>query len=365
MKHNNFIKIGKGKYKILFCLHQNYVTPELDGALKKVDVELSCLKKDYLVSIMSRIPIRFTINGPRIFPKNLNELREKWYKDFFDDILRFIIKNKIKYLITIYNIFCDEHLEKFRKLGIKTAAIFTDDPEDTYIITKLYAPKYDKVICSGVQFNESITIEQVIRSFGVKHVKFLPLPPFPSHYDSKKIDYEKKDIDIVYIGAIQWRKWHRLYLLHKNFPHQFVLYSGYDPRAKKDIYGLVYKLINLVWPLPKATKISDLELKQIYKRTKIGFNCHQKWGPANTRSYELCLNGVLQVTDNPKGYSRLFRVGKEILCYNDMDEAIKIIKYYLENDSKRITIAKAGYARAFKDYTCEKNVTNYMKFLIS
>ena len=71
MKHNNFIKIGKGKYKILFCLHQNYVTPELDGALKKVDVELSCLKKDYLVSIMSRIPIRFTINGPRIFPKNL------------------------------------------------------------------------------------------------------------------------------------------------------------------------------------------------------------------------------------------------------------------------------------------------------
>ena len=364
MKTNNFTTIGKGKYRILFCLHQQYITPELDTELKKMNIELSCLDKNYIVSIQSKIPTGMTINGARIFPKNLNSIKDKWYKDFFDNILNFVIKNKIKYIITTYNIFCDAHLKKFRELGIRTATIFTDDPEDTYTISKVYAPKYDKIICSGVQFNEHKTIEEVIRSFGIKDVKFLPLPPFPSHYDKEKIDYNKKDIDIVYIGAIQWRKWHRLYLLHKNFPNKFVLYSAYDPRNKKDVYGLMYRLLNRVWPLPKVTNLPDSEVKQIYKRAKIGFNCHQKWGPANTRTYELCLNGVLQITDNPKGNSRLFNVGKEILCYNNMDEAIQFIRYYLKNDSKRIQISKAGYVKAWKEYTSEKNVTNYMRYVL-
>ena len=67
--------------------------------------------------------------------------------------------------------------------------------------------------------------------------------------------------------------------------------------------------------------------------------------------YELASNGVMQVCDNKLWMSRVFEDGKEIVCYETIDEAIEKIEYYLKNEKERIEIAKAAYLRAKNEYS--------------
>ena len=66
--------------------------------------------------------------------------------------------------------------------------------------------------------------------------------------------------------------------------------------------------------------------------------------------YELASNGVMQVCDNKLWMSRVFEDGKEIVCYETIDEAIEKIEYYLKNEKERIEIAKAAYLRSQNEY---------------
>ena len=49
--------------------------------------------------------------------------------------------------------------------------------------------------------------------------------------------------------------------------------------------------------------------------------------------------------------SRVFEDGKEIVCYETIDEVIEKIEYYLENEKGRIEIAKAAYLRSKNEYS--------------
>jgi hypothetical protein len=101
------------------------------------------------------------------------------------------------------------------------------------------------------------------------------------------------------------------------------------------------------WPkgfLPEAEKI------KLYNHTKIGINFHNSTGPINFRTYVLPANGVLQICDNRANLDKIFRLGKEVIGFDTVEEAIELCRYYLENDEERRKIAAAGWERAIKDY---------------
>ena len=359
-----FGRIGYGKKKIFYSWPIED-TEKLKKTLEKRDISIIYITKEYFYNIVEKIPKIWTINGDKT-PPNILKKAEKfeWYKTFAKTIIEVISKEKIKYAVLQYYLLTDRYLQVLKKMNVILIAPFADDPEDSYVITKKYALKYDKIICSGVQFNEKITIKDKIKSFGAKKVEFIPILPDPKHYDYEKIDYAKKDIDLVYIGALQWRKWYRIHILYKNFPLNLVLYGRYDPRKNRGLTGLIYKIFDIIFPVPPVKMIKDSKVKDIYKRTKIGFNCHQKWGPSNSRTYELCLNGAIQITDNPKGHKELFDVGKEVICYKNMNEAIELIRYYLKHNSVRTTIAESGYNKAMREYTYEAIFDKQIKFIM-
>ena len=82
------------------------------------------------------------------------------------------------------------------------------------------------------------------------------------------------------------------------------------------------------------------------------------WGNAetgNSRLYELPANGVMQICDRGAGNAtaELFEEGREIVLYDDMEEAIDKIRYYLAHPEEREKIALAGYRRVMRDYRQE------------
>ena len=66
--------------------------------------------------------------------------------------------------------------------------------------------------------------------------------------------------------------------------------------------------------------------------------------------FEATACGALLITKRVSNIDELWRLGKEIIVYDDAKELPKLINYYLENDKERVKIAKAGQKRTLKEH---------------
>lgn len=48
---------------------------------------------------------------------------------------------------------------------------------------------------------------------------------------------------------------------------------------------------------------------------------------------------------------RYFTPGKEISLFENMEDCIEKIRYYLAHDEERVTVARAGYERTIREHT--------------
>ena len=356
--------VGKGERRILICVPVEL--KYLETTARQFDARLYYVKKEWLDAFLKTIPATITPFG---LYWSYNCVRRASstpaYHAFFAELLGFLRREHITHVIFMPGFLAERELASIKALGIVTLLKLYDDPEASPYYTKQMVRYFDKTICSGVSYDGHRTIAEMIRRWGGKDVRFIPVPPEEGHYDLSKIDFSNRDIDIIHIGALNIKKWRRLHKIHRHFSGRVRFFGRYDPRKLGGLQGFLHRVINIVWPLPDIEAVSENAVKTLYRRAKIGFNCHLSYGPSNSRSYELCLNGVLQVTDNPDGYRELYDVGREIICYHSIREAILLIEYYLEHEDERVAIAKAGYRRARRDYTYERTWRRYLEFLLA
>jgi hypothetical protein len=101
------------------------------------------------------------------------------------------------------------------------------------------------------------------------------------------------------------------------------------------------------WPrgfLPEAERVPLLQ------RTRVGINVHNSTGPINFRTFYLPANGVLQICDNRSHLGKVFELGREVIGYDGITEAIELCRYYLAHEEERVEIAMRGWRRALRDY---------------
>lgn len=69
------------------------------------------------------------------------------------------------------------------------------------------------------------------------------------------------------------------------------------------------------------------------------------------RNFEIPSAGGFQLTDYVPAIEDYFVLGKEVICYSNIDEAEKLIKYYLRENDIRESIKLAGFRRTESEYT--------------
>ena len=69
------------------------------------------------------------------------------------------------------------------------------------------------------------------------------------------------------------------------------------------------------------------------------------------------------ITNYTPGLEKLFEIGKEIVVYSSIEELDQKVRYYLENDSEREKIAKAGYNRSSKDHIFDKRCEKIIEII--
>jgi Glycosyl transferases group 1 len=244
---------------------------------------------------------------------------------------------------------------------------FIDDPYSTYQRGIPFLWAFDGAFHISPSYNETTLFPDALRRWGSANTYWWPLtqpldlPPRDAEY------FEKRDVDLVYIGNPHPDKIGRLTQLKRKFGDRFRVHGRWRLGGMAGWTGLISGK-PIYWR--RVGSLSQTERSSLYARSKIGFNMHVSETAAETgnmRMYELPSFGVMQVCDRAgcDAHEKIFEPDKEAVFYDSMPDAIGKIEYYLANDAKRVEIAMRAYERVRRDYRWEDNLRGLIEWGLS
>lgn len=79
------------------------------------------------------------------------------------------------------------------------------------------------------------------------------------------------------------------------------------------------------------------------------------------RNFEIPGCGGFLLTEPAENLEDYYEIGKEVVCFDGVDDLIDKIKYYLAHEDERIAIARAGYERTLREHTYERRFNEIFK----
>ena len=73
--------------------------------------------------------------------------------------------------------------------------------------------------------------------------------------------------------------------------------------------------------------------------------------------------GTCLLTDAKDNLSDMFKPEEEVVTFADVDECVEKIRYLLDHDDERRTIARAGQERTLRDHTYGKRIAELAEVL--
>lgn len=161
--------------------------------------------------------------------------------------------------------------------------------------------------------------------------------------------------DVTFIGAKEDDRLEHLLYLAKN-------------GIKVHVYGWVVKEPELLHEnlIIHDRFLYEDEFCAALGCSKIALNFLRKMNRdvQTSRSIEIPACGGFMLAERTTEHQSLFSEGKEAEYFDSKEELLDKVRYYLENDDKRISIAKAGYDRCFSsNYTFKNRMEEILKEL--
>jgi len=259
-------------------------------------------------------------------------------KNVQEHILNIIDKNDLKVLIYQAGP-TDFHfsVEFFQKLQRKVFTVMMIGDTDHYFDTRdiYYAQCMNLVIVydclSRYRFGQ----------YGIDAISFY------SSYDKNKyfkMSTAEKSIDVSFVGDMRYKRNRKEYI-------NYIIKNG----ISVEVFGLGTKngqvSLEQMVEISNKTKInlnfSGTSLKSgLRKEPNINLRMRQMKG----RIAEIALSGGFVLSEYVPGIEEVFEVDKEIVIFRTKEEMVAKIKYYLEHEKGRETIANNGHIRAVRDY---------------
>ena len=269
-------------------------------------------------------------------------------------------------VMATYNFIHPEVLVRELRKPVKVLG-FIDDPISTYLRGIPYLWAFDGAFFISPGYIDDLMFEKAISRWGGKPAIWWPLVPF--QYQRPKCSdeafFRNRDVDVVYVGNPSASKVERLIALKKHFGSRLRVHGRW---LFKGYLGYVRRLLGKsIYPY-RVTSLSTEERTNLYWRTKIGLNMHVSDHPyesGNMRSYEIPAHGMMMVCDKgaADGHAQIFAPDHEAVYYDNLDQAIDLIEYYLAHDEERLSIAKAGFERYWRDYEWEDNLLRFLQWV--
>lgn len=228
-------------------------------------------------------------------------------KKMNEEIIKIVKEKKFDYVIYLsgYYEFTKETFKKIRENSILIGWFFDDEFRfENY--TRYWIPYFDFFVTHSIEAIEKY------RKFSVKVIHTLPFDGVPSYPNWDKIE---EIYDISFIGFKTEDREKYINFLKKNLSLNFFL-AGYG------------------W----GKYLSFKEMNEIFKKSKINlcftktFNNKKQW---KGRIFEVMLQGGFMLTEYVPHLEKFFEIGKEIECFDDENQLVEKVRYYLKNEEKK------------------------------
>lgn len=229
--------------------------------------------------------------------------------------------------------------------GAKAIFWMPDDPQLFHEISRNVAFAYDYILTSSEQ------CIPMYKYMGVKNVEYMPFmcdPDIHKRVELTKAEKEKYGSEVCFVGTCYPEREYYLNAL-KDFNLK-IWGPGWNKVSSSELSGKVM-----------GEGVDPEIMVKIFNASAIVLNIHHaqmKYGgmKANSRVFEATGCGAFHLMDKTVGLESLFECGKEIECYEDRDELIEKVNYYLDNPEERELIASNGQKRVYKDHTVTKRM---------
>lgn len=240
-------------------------------------------------------------------------------------------------------------IEGIRRLGIKTAIWFVDDPYVSGDSAEI-APSYDFV------FTHERSCVPRYAELGCREAHHLPLAAHQELFRPMAVSEEYRT-DICFIGVAFWNRVRLFDSIADYLKDKKVLIAG-SHWDRMSHYGALSRFVRDGW-------IEVPETVKYYNGAKIVINMHRTTEPlsdnknthhweghsVNPRTFEIASCGTLQLTDLRPELPEYYRIGQEMASFAKPGELIETIDYYLRNEEERLKVAARGYKRTRTEHT--------------
>jgi len=246
---------------------------------------------------------------------------------------------------------------------------FIDDPISTYDkIPHLWA--FDGAFYISPGYRDGQLMKDALRNWGCSSVYWRPLthlnncqrPPNPDD-----AFFRQRTTDLIYVGGDYGAKISRLLKFKKYFDRRFQVYGRWP---LKGYSGFAKRLIGKRGFPYRVRSLTHDERTRWYWNSRIGLNMHYSERPSetgNVRMYEVPAHGAMLLCDKAThdSHSLIFEPDVEAVYYDSTRDAIDRAEYYLAHEEERIDIAKAGYARFWRDYEPGKTLKDFLDWAVT
>ncbi len=219
--------------------------------------------------------------------------------------------------------------------GVKTCLWYPDDPRFFNSLAKHIAPHYDAIYTYS---NKAI---ELYKSIGIDKVSRLPFACDPEIHRAPEVERERNG-RAVFVGTFSYKRYRFIRKLLKN--------------------GLPVDIVGPYWNrfIGKnviSNGVFGKDMVDLFQRYSVSINLHQNldYGP-NMRTFEVTGSAGFLLTDNAEDIGKFFAAGKEIVLYENTNDAIDKIEKTLKGEMDIDVMSRNAYKRCHSDHTYDERI---------
>ena len=176
---------------------------------------------------------------------------------------------------------------------------------------------------------------------------------FDNNYIPMKKNYEKKTIDIVFIGTYEKERFETLNNAANNLNYVIEIFGNGWSKVKNANHNLIIH----------NKPLYNQELLSTLRKSKIALNFLRKKNNDQTtgRSFEILATNTFMISEISKVHLELFENHKECVYFRNYKDLVKNINFYLKNEDKRETISNNGFNKVHESYTYQIWINDFLK----